>query len=71
MKLCSQSEGTFTSRLIAMAGLRITTTPDGAAALPNYNLEMTFFTISMVIGIGGPSSGVNQIDVQDPSQILH
>ena len=45
--------------------------PDGPAALPNLNLEMTFFTISMVIGIGGPSSGVHQIDGQDPTQILH
>ena len=43
------------------------TTPDGPAALPNFNLEMTFFTISMVIGIGGPSSGVHQIDIQDPT----
>ena len=25
----------------------------------------------MVIGIGGPSSGVHQIDVQDPTQNLH
>ena len=48
-----------------------TTTPEGPAALPNFNLEMTFFTISMVIGIDGPSSDVHQIDVQDPTQILH
>ena len=48
-----------------------TTTPDGPAALPNFNLEMTFFSISMVIGIGGPLSGVHQIDVQDLTQILH
>ena len=48
-----------------------TTTPDRPAALRNFNLEMTFFTISMVSGIGGPSSGVHQIDVQDPTQILH
>ena len=33
-----------------------TTTPDGLAALPNFVLEMTFFTISLVIGIGGRSS---------------
>ena len=33
-----------------------TTTPDGPAALPNFILEMTFFTISLVIGIGGRSS---------------
>ena len=65
MKLCSQSAGTFPSRMIAMVRLRImlapvssatltisTSTPDGLAALPNFNLEMTFFTISMVIGIG-------------------
>ena len=57
---------------VSPAALTIsTTTPDGPAALPNFNLEMTFFTISMVIGIGGPSSGVHQIDVQDPTQILH
>ena len=83
MMLCSQSAGTFPSQTIAMARLRIilalvssaaltipTTTPDGPAALPNFNLEMTW-TISMVTGIGGPSSGVLQIDVQDPTQILH
>ena len=34
-----------------------TTTHDGPAALPNFILKMTFFTISMVIGIGGRSSG--------------
>ena len=57
---------------VSPAALTIsTTTPDGPAALPNLNLEMTFFTISMVILIGGPSSGVHQIDVQDPTQILH
>ena len=33
-----------------------TTTADGPAALPNF-MEMTFLTISMVIGIGGRSSG--------------
>ena len=47
------------------------TISDGPAALPNLNLEMTVLTISMVIGIGGPSCGVHQIDVQDPTQILH
>ena len=58
--------------LVSPAALTIsTTTPDGPATLPNFNLEMTFFTISMVIGIGGPSSGVHQIDVKDPTQILH
>ena len=57
---------------VSPAALTISTTiPDGPAALPNFNLEMTFFTISMVIGIGGPSSGVHLIDVQDPTQILH
>ena len=72
MKLCSKSEGTFPSRMLAMARLRIvlapvspaaptisTTTPDGPAALPNFNLEMTFYTISMVNGIGVPSSCVH------------
>ena len=34
-----------------------TTTPDVPAALLNFILEMTFFTIRMVIGIDGPSSG--------------
>ena len=34
-----------------------TTTPDGLAALPNFIMEMTFLTISMVIRIGGRSSG--------------
>ena len=33
-----------------------TTTPDGPAALLNFVLEMTLFTISLVIGIGGHSS---------------
>ena len=57
---------------VSTAALTISTaTPDGQAALPNFNLEMTFFTISMVICIGGPSGGVHQIDVQDPTQILH
>ena len=34
-----------------------TTTPDGPKALLNVIVEMTFFTIRMVIGIDGPSSG--------------
>ena len=34
-----------------------TSTPDRPTALLNFNLEMTFFTIRMVIGIDGPSSG--------------
>ena len=34
-----------------------TTTPDRPAALPNFIMEMTFLTISMVIGIGGHSYG--------------
>ena len=33
-----------------------TTTPDGLTALLNFILEMTFFTIRMVLGIDGPSS---------------
>ena len=36
-----------------------TATPDGPAALLNFILEMTIFTIRMVIGIDGPSSGVS------------
>ena len=82
MKLCSQSAVTFPSRMITMARLRIMVAPvspaaltisttNGPAALPNFNLEMIFFTIPMVIGIGGPSSGVHQIYDQDPTQILH
>ena len=60
----------FPFRMIAVARLQImvapvspasliisTTTPDGPAALPNFILEMAFFTLSMVIGICGPSSG--------------
>ena len=46
-----------------------TTTPDGSTALPNIILEMTFFTISMVIGIGERLSGGDQIDVKDPTRI--
>ena len=84
MKLCSQSAWTFPSRMIDLARLGImlapvlpaamtisTTTSEGPAALPNFNFEVTFFTISMVIGTGCPSSGVHQIDVQDSTQILH
>ena len=57
---------------VSPAALTISTTnPDWPAALPNFNLKMAFFTISMVTGIDGPSSGVHQIDVQDPTQILH
>ena len=33
------------------------TTHDGPAAVPNLIMEITFLTISMVIGIGGRSSG--------------
>ena len=47
-----------------------TTTHDGQAALPNYILKMTFFTISMVLGICGCSNGGgDQIDVKDPTRI--
>ena len=57
---------------VSPAALTISTTiPDGPAALPNFKLEMTFFTISIIIRIGGPLSCVHQIDVQDPTQILH
>ena len=34
-----------------------TTTADGPAAVPNFIMEITYLTISMVIGIGGRSSG--------------
>ena len=44
--------------LISNAALVIsTTTPGGPAALQNFILKMAFFTISMVIGIGGCSNG--------------
>ena len=43
---------------VSTAALVISTIiPDWPAALPDFILEMTFFTISMVIGIGGRSSG--------------
>ena len=70
MKLCSQSEGTMPSRMIATARSRImeapmspaaliisTTMPDGPGALPAFIWEIAFLTISMVIGMGGPSTG--------------
>ena len=70
MKLCSQSEGTLPSRMIAAARSRImeapmspvariifTTMPDWPGALPAFICEIAFLTISMVIGIGGPSTG--------------
>ena len=57
---------------VSPAALTISTIiADWPTALPNLNLEMTFFTILMVTGIGGLSSGVQQIDAQDPTQILH
>ena len=70
MKLCSQSEGTLPSRMIAAARLRImeatmspaariisTTMPDRPGALPAFICEIAFLTISLVIGMGGPSTG--------------
>ena len=70
MKLCSQSEGTLPSRMIAAARSRImeapmfptariisTTMPDGPGALPAFICETAFLTISMVTGMGGPSTG--------------
>ena len=70
MKLCSQSEGTLPSQMIAAARSRIikvpmspaariisTTMPDGPGALPAFICEIAFLTISMVIGMGGPSTG--------------
>ena len=69
MKLCSHSVGTLPSRIMAVARLRImvapvspaaliisTTMPDGPAALPDFIFEMAFVTMSIVIGIGGPSN---------------
>ena len=66
MKLCSQSEGTLSSRMIAAARSRImevpmspaaciisTTMPDGPSALPAFICEIAFITISVVIGMGG------------------
>ena len=46
-----------------------TSTPDRPTALLNFILEMTFFTIRMVIGV--LQVVVHQIDVQDPTQIPH
>ena len=70
MKLCSQSEGTLPSRTIAAAKPRImeapmsqaariisTTMPDGPGAFPAFICEIAFLTISVVIGMGGPSTG--------------
>ena len=70
MKLCSQSEGTLPSRMIAAARSRImevpmspaariisSTMPDGPGALPAFICEMAFLTRSMMIGMGGPSTG--------------
>ena len=70
MKFCCQSEGTLPSRMIATARSRImeapmspavriisTTMPDGPGALPAFICEIAFLTISMVIGMGGPSIG--------------
>ena len=34
-----------------------TTMPDGLGALPAFICEIAFLTISMVIGMGGPSTG--------------
>ena len=42
---------------VSPAALIISTaTSDGPAALPDFILDMAFFTISIVIGMGGPSS---------------
>ena len=70
MKLCSQSEGTLPSQMIATARSRImeapmspaariisTTMPYGPSALPAFICEIAFLTISMVIGMDGPSTG--------------
>ena len=70
MKLCSQSEGTLPSQMIATVKSQImeapmspaariisTTMPDGPGALPAFICEIVFLTISMVIGMGGPSTG--------------
>ena len=69
MKLYSQSVGTLPSRIIQVARSRImvaavspaaliisTTMPDGPAALPDFIFEVAVFTMSIVIGIGGPSN---------------
>ena len=70
MKLCSQSEGTLPSQMIAAARSRImeapmspaariitTTMPDGPGALLAFICEIAFLTISIVIGMGRPSTG--------------
>ena len=82
MKLSSQSVGTLPSRIIAVARSQImvapvspaaltisTTMPDGPAALPDFIFEMAFFTMSIVIGIGGPLTEVHLTGDQGPSQI--
>ena len=70
MKLCSQSEDTLPLRMIAAARSRIMeapmspaariisiTMPDGPGALPAFICEIAFLSISVVIGMGGPSTG--------------
>ena len=67
MKLCSKSEGTLPSQMIATVRSRImeapmspaariisTTMPDGPGALPAFICEIA---ISVVIGMGGSSTG--------------
>ena len=69
MKLSSQLAGTLPSQIIAVPRLWImvapvslaaliisTTMPDGPAALSDFIFEMAFFTMSIGIRIGGPSS---------------
>ena len=39
------------------AGIISTTMPDGPGALPAFICEIAFLTISVVIGMDGPSTG--------------
>ena len=70
MKLCSQSEGTLPSQMITAVRSRIMealispaahiisiTMPEEPVAFPTFICEVAFLTLSMVIGMGGPSTG--------------
>ena len=60
MKLCSHSEDTLPSRMIAAARpwiMEVPVSPDDPGALPAFIREIAFLTLSVVIGMGGPSTG--------------
>ena len=82
MKLCSQSEGTLPSEMIAAARSQImevpmsqaahiisTTMPDGFGALPAFICEVAFLTISMVVDKTG-GVGPSQTGVEKPLVVL-